>query len=68
MKKPFPFAHLQDGASGDSLRESLYLAGKPAEALAKAGGGQGQPALFCPTIRVPLRATQVESTRANAKK
>jgi hypothetical protein len=31
------------------------------------GGGQAQPDLFCPTIRVPLRTTQAESKRANAK-
>ena len=33
-----PFARVQHGASGDSLR---FKAGLPAEALAKAGGGQG---------------------------
>ena len=38
---PSPFAHPQNCASGDSLREGLRLAGLPAEALAKAGGGQG---------------------------
>jgi hypothetical protein len=32
------------------------------------GGGQAQPALFFPTIRVPLRATQAEAKRANANK
>ena len=40
--KPSPFAHVHQGASEDSLRE----AGLPAEALAKAGGGQAiQPSL-----------------------
>ena len=65
MKKPSPFAHLQAGASGDSLRPK---AGLPAEALAKAGGGHPLPALFTPTIRAPLRASQADSKRANAKK
>jgi hypothetical protein len=31
------------------------------------GGGQPLPDLFCPTIRVPLRAMQAEAKRANAK-
>lgn len=31
------------------------------------GGGHPQHALFYPTIRVPLRAMQAESKRANAK-
>jgi hypothetical protein len=31
------------------------------------GGGHPQPDLFRPTIRVPLRSTQAESKRANAK-
>ena len=58
LLKPSPFARVQRGASGDSLRESLRPAGKPAEALAKAGGGHPQPAVFYPTIREPLRATK----------
>ena len=46
LLKPSPIARVQRGASGDSLRESLRPAGKPAEALAKAGGGQPiQPSL-----------------------
>ena len=41
--KPSLFAHVQQGASGDSLRPK---AGLPAEALAKAGRGQAiQPSL-----------------------
>lgn len=34
----------------------------------KFGGGQPIPDLFCPTIRVPLRAARAEFVRANAKK
>ena len=45
--EPSPFAK----ASGDSLRESLRLAGLPAEALAKAGGGQA----FLPSLTDALR-------------
>ena len=42
------------------LRGTAFTkAGLPAEALAKAGGGHPQPDLFRPTIRVPLRATQL---------
>jgi hypothetical protein len=36
-------------------------------AQARFGGGHPQPALFYPTIRVPLQATQAEAKRANAK-
>ena len=68
LHKAVPLRRVQRGASGDSLRESLRPAGKPAEALAKAGGGQGLPDLFYPTIRVPLRAMQAEAQRANAKR
>ena len=60
MKKPPPFARVQQGVLGDSLRK----AGLPAEALAKAGGGHPLPDLFCPTIRVPLRFP----LNANARK
>ncbi len=49
------------------LRRTDFISWLAAEALAKAGGGHPQPALFCPTIRVPLRATQAEAKRANAK-
>ncbi len=31
------------------------------------GGGHPLPALFCPTIRVPLRVPQADSKRANTK-
>ena len=56
MKKPSPFAHLQAGASGNSLRPK---AGLPAEALAKAGGGQGfQPALG-PLLHFEIRGVAV---------
>ena len=48
LLKPSPFARVQRGASGDSLRESL----RPA------GGWHPQPAVFYPTIREPLRATK----------
>ena len=49
--KPSPFARVQHGASGDSLRK----AGLPAEALAKAGGGQPiQPSL------VPFRRFEIQ--------
>jgi len=53
-----------DEGRGDNLRK----AGKPAEALAKAGGGHPLPDLFRPTIRVPLRTMQADFKRANAKK
>jgi hypothetical protein len=33
----------------------------------KNAGGHPQPDLFCPSIRVPLRASQPESKRAYAK-
>ena len=52
---PFPFAHSQNCASGDSLRGGLRLAGKPDEALAKAGGGQAiQPSLV-PILRFEIQ-------------
>jgi len=35
-------------------------------AQARFGGGDPQPALFYPTIRVPLRATEAEAKRASA--
>jgi hypothetical protein len=34
----------------------------------ESGGGHPLPDLFCPTIRVRLRAVQVDSKHANAKK
>ena len=50
--KDVPLAHLQGGASRDSLRPE---AGLPAEAFAKAGGGQGiQPSLV-PLLRFEIQ-------------
>jgi hypothetical protein len=49
---PSPFAHPQGCAKGDSLRPK---AGLPAEALAKAGGGQAiQPSLG-PLLRFEIQ-------------
>jgi hypothetical protein len=55
LHKAVPLRRVQRGASGDSLRESLRPAGKPAEALAKAGGGHPiQPSLV-PLLRFAIQ-------------